>query len=318
MTKKPFDVLVVGELNVDLILFGMVQPPELGKEILADRMTLTMGSSSAIFAVNLAALGAKVAFAGRLGDDAFGRLVLESLQKGGVDTRNIIVDPSTPTGITAVLGWGGDRSMVTYKGAMDDLKEADITGEMLTGARHLHVSSFYLQDGLRPGCASLFKRAHDAGLSTSFDTQWDPQETWQGVHEVLEHTDIFLPNDAEALAITKTEKIEDALAALHRSGRTVVVKAGEKGAWMRNADAKDFRVEQLLVNLVDAVGAGDTFDAGFVHARLKGYDDKSALAFANAVAAHSVTAAGGTAALADRGATKQWLKQQGFNGDLQG
>ncbi|MFH0881772.1 MAG: sugar kinase [bacterium] len=318
MTNKPFDVLVVGELNADLILFGMTQSPELGKEILADRMTLTMGSSSAIFAVNLASLGAKVAFAGRLGEDAFGKLVLESLQQGGVDTSSIIVDPSTPTGVTAVLGWGGDRAMVTFKGAMDDLKEVDITDGMLARARHLHVSSFYLQDELRPGCATLFKRAHDAGLTTSFDTQWDPAETWKGVHDVLKHTDIFLPNESEALAISGAHDIADAIEALHHRGMTLVVKAGGQGAKMRNAEGVEFQVEPLDVNVVDAVGAGDSFDAGFVYAGLRGFDDENALTFANAIAAYSVTAAGGTAALTDRDGTQRWLTQHGFKGDQKG
>lgn len=311
--SRPFDVLVVGELNADLILFGLEQPPTLGKEILADRMTLTMGSSSAIFAVNLAALGAKVAFVGKLGDDAFGKLVLDGLKTGGVNTDHIIVDPALDTGVTAILGWSGDRAMVTHKGAMDHLVEGDVTGEMLASATHLHVSSFYLQDGLRPGCGQLFKRAHEAGMTTSFDTQWDPQERWEVVSEVLEHTDVFLPNESEALGITGSDSVDEAMDALHRPGMTVAIKAGREGAWLRSTDGREHRVQPHDVSEVDAVGAGDTFDAGFVYARLRGYDDEKALRFANAVAAHSVTQPGGTAALADRAETAAWLKSHGFD-----
>jgi len=316
VTDKKFDVLVVGELNADLILFGIDQPPELGKEILASRMTLTMGSSSAIFAVNLAALGARVAFAGRLGDDPFGRLVLESLQRGEVDTSDIIVDSSTPTGVTSILGWGGDRAMITFKGAMDDLKGTDVTDDMLDQAHHLHVSSFYLQDGLRPGCATLFSRAHQAGLTTSFDTQWDPAETWEGVLDVLEHTDIFLPNESEVLAISNAPDLDSAMDALHREGMTLAVKIGNRGARVRSAQGEEFKAAPLDVKIVDAVGAGDTFDAGFVLARLRGLGDERALTFANAVAAYSVTSAGGTAALANREGTRRWLEQHGLSGEL--
>lgn len=311
--SQQFDVLVVGELNADLLLFGIDQPPVLGKEILAERMTLTMGSSSAIFAVNLASLGANVAFAGRLGDDAFGQLVLESLKKGGVDTSNIIVDPEQDTGVTAILGWGGDRAMVTHKGAMDFLVERDITDEMLASAKHLHVSSFYLQDGLRPGCEALFERAQAAGMTTSLDTQWDPAETWKTVKDVLPHTDIFLPNDAEALGISGESTLEASLDQLHRRGMTLAVKAGSEGARLRTSDGNDLSVQPHGVTEVDAVGAGDTFDAGFIYARLRGIGDEEALRFANAVAAHSVTAAGGTAALADKTATRAWLKSHGFD-----
>ena len=179
--KEPLDVLVVGELNVDLLLYGIGQPPELGKEILADRMTLTMGSSSAIFAANLAALGSRTGFIGRLGKDVFGDLVRESLEAAGVQTGGLMVREEEVTGATVVLGWGGDRAMVTHKGAMDHLAAEDVSDERLAGARHLHVSSFFLQEGLRPGCAALFARAKRLGLSTSFDPQWDPEERWEGL-----------------------------------------------------------------------------------------------------------------------------------------
>ena len=101
--EVPFDVLVVGELNVDLILNGLQSMPVVGKEILAEAMTLTLGSSSAIFASNLSCLGTKVAFLGRVGDDSFGSLTIESLRAKGVDTRLLIHTPEHATGATIVL-----------------------------------------------------------------------------------------------------------------------------------------------------------------------------------------------------------------------
>ena len=70
--KKQFDVLVIGELNVDIILHNIDNFPEVGKEVLAQQMTLTLGSSSAIFASNISSLGASVAFLGKIGNDEFG------------------------------------------------------------------------------------------------------------------------------------------------------------------------------------------------------------------------------------------------------
>ena len=89
-TMKQFDIIALGELNVDLILNNIEGFPEVGKEKFAKQMTLTLGSSTAIFAANAAALGAKVAFCGMIGNDSFGDLVESSLQAKGVDTRYLI------------------------------------------------------------------------------------------------------------------------------------------------------------------------------------------------------------------------------------
>lgn len=311
MSRK-LDVLVVGELNVDLLMYGIPGAPELGKEILADRMTLTMGSSSAIFAVNLASLGSKVGFVGRLGHDVFGELVIESLKEGGVDTSRLIVKDDHITGATVALGWGKDRAMVTHKGAMDFLTAQDVTDEMLAEARHLHVSSFFLQDGLRPGIVNLFERAHEQGLTTSFDTQWDPEEEWRGVRDVLPQVDIFLPNQAEAMAMTGAFTASEAAALLHEAAKSIVVKCGNQGAMMIDSEGHSRSVKPHKVDVVDEVGAGDTFDAAYVHARLKGLNEKACLAFANAVAAFSVTAPGGTTALKNRSELEAWLKTSGI------
>ncbi|HID39003.1 MAG TPA: carbohydrate kinase family protein, partial [Calditrichaeota bacterium] len=126
MSKKEFDVLVVGELNIDLILNWIDGFPEMGKEKIADQMTLTLGSSSAIFASNLSALGAKVAFLGKIGNDRFGDLVIDSLKDKGVDTGFIIRDSKLATGATIVLNYAEDRAMVTHPGAMNHLTIDDV------------------------------------------------------------------------------------------------------------------------------------------------------------------------------------------------
>jgi len=309
MTNQPLDVLVVGELNVDLLLYGMPGAPELGKEILADRMTLTMGSSSAIFAVNLTSLGSKVGFVGKLGGGVFGKVVKDGLQKGGVDTSRLIVSDEYTTGVTVALGWEKDRAMVTYKGAMDHLVQEDVTDEMLDSAKHLHVSSFFLQEGLKPGCAELFRRAHAKGLSTSFDTQWDPEEKWEGVKEVLRETDIFIPNQSEATAISNTTTAESAARELYVDGKTVVVKSGSDGAFQIGPSGNSSYASPIETKVVDEIGAGDTFDAAYVHARLQGWGEVNCLRYANAVASFSITASGGTEALSNKKNLDGWLEK---------
>ena len=183
MIIKQFDVITVGELNVDLILNKIQGFPEVGKEILAKNMTLTLGSSSAIFASNLSSLGTKVSFIGKVGDDMFGEVVTTELSAKGVDSSLLLTDTELNTGVTVVLNYQEDRANVTYPGAMESLTLDDITEDKLKLGRHMHFASLFLQDGISPDVIGLFKRAKEAGLTTSLDTQWDPSEQWSFDYE---------------------------------------------------------------------------------------------------------------------------------------
>jgi sugar/nucleoside kinase (ribokinase family) len=296
---KQLDVAVVGELNVDLILDQIQGLPELGKEKIAGAMTLTLGSSSAIFASNLSALGARVGFIGKLGEDVFGDLVLASLQRRGVAVERILMQKQIGTGATVVINDAHDRAMLTYKGAMDDLRRADIDWNYVRTARHFHLSSYFLQSGLKPDCAALFEQAKALGLSTSLDTNWDPEEKWdRALFEVLPHVDVFLPNEDEALRIARNDTIEAALQTLAQHANTVVIKRGKNGAVARQGQAL-VKTKGFEVKSVDAVGAGDSFDAGFIFKWLRGGDLRQCLEFGNMCGALSVTRAGGTAAFSN-------------------
>ena len=138
---KQFDIIALGELNVDLILNQIEGEPEVGKEKFAKQMTLTLGSSTAIFAANAAALGAKVAFCGMIGDDSFGDLVESSLKANGVDTRFLIRQNKYATGATICMSYDEDRANLTYQGAMDYMSLEDIDPEVFNSAKHIHISS---------------------------------------------------------------------------------------------------------------------------------------------------------------------------------
>ena len=192
MMDKPFDVLVIGELNVDLIFDQIEKFPEMGKEMIAERMTVTLGSSSAILASNLSTIGAKVRFVGQLGQDSFGDHVISSLQSRGVNTDYILRSPKHATGATVVLNYGENRAMVTYPGAMKYLTVYDIPDEAFTTCRHLHLSSVFLQPGIANDLIALFKKAKSLGLTTSIDPQWDPSERWDiALPSLLPHIDLF-------------------------------------------------------------------------------------------------------------------------------
>lgn len=146
---KPYDILAIGELNVDLILNNIDGEPEVGKEKFAGDMILTLGSSTAIFAANAAALGAKVGFVGMIGQDTLGNLIRESLEAKGVDTSMLIETDEHSSGATIVLNYGEDRAMVTYQGAMAVMSFADIDKSVFEKCRHIHISSIFLQPALK-------------------------------------------------------------------------------------------------------------------------------------------------------------------------
>jgi sugar/nucleoside kinase (ribokinase family) len=297
MENKKFDVLVVGELNVDLILNSIDSFPEMGKEKLAKRMNLTLGSSSAIFASNLSSLGSKVSFVGKIGNDQFGTLVNDSLANKGVNTDYLIRSEEWNTGATIVLNFDEDRAMVTYPGAMEHLTINDIPDESLRLSKHLHFSSYFLQPGMQPGIENLFKKAKEFGLTTSLDIQWDPNEKWDfDYQKVLPFVDVFLPNEQELLFLTKGKSIKDAVKKLETIANHMVVKLGSKGSLLV-ADGKSiFKESYLNKNVVDAIGAGDSFNAGFIFKFINGFSLEDCQDFGNLSGAINTTAAGGTTA----------------------
>jgi len=309
--KRKFDVIVVGELNVDLILNHVRSFPEVGKEKLADDMILTLGSSSAIFASNLSALGTKVSFIGKIGNDIFGRFCKAQLNEKGVDTSMLIQKDELKTGATVVLNFGEDRAMVTYQGSMKNLGITDITREILNSAAHLHFSSYFLQPGFKDGLESLFKMAKEEGLTTSLDVQWDPAEKWDfDYRKILPYTDIFLPNETELLNLTGKDSIDTALNEIEGYGKLILVKKGKQGSLLSFnktvVEAKSF----LNNEVVDAIGAGDSFNAGFILKFIQGFPPEDCQKFGNLIGAISTTKAGGTTAFINYEETMKIAKEK--------
>lgn len=307
--EKRFDVVVVGELNVDLIMNRIDKFPIVGKEVLAQDMDLLLGSSSAIFASNISTLGASVTFIGKLGKDGFGDFVLQNLSEKSVHTGNIIIDERGYTGVTVVLNFGNDRAMVTSPGAMNSFALTDIGAEKIMEARHLHISSIYLQQGLRKDVVALLKAAKALGLTTSVDPQWDPLEKWDvDLPALLSYTDIFLPNMSELMAQTRTRNSSETLEYIKDYDNTIVVKDGIRGAYLW--DGKSLLHQPAFVNshAIDAIGAGDSFDAGFVIRYLEGASWEECLRFGTLTGAVSTTAAGGTGAFSSIDSVKQVAK----------
>ena len=289
-----YDLVVLGDANPDLVLRGDVEPAFGQAERLVDDALLTVGGSGAIMACGAARLGLRVAICGVVGDDAFGRFMREQLTARSVDTVGLHVRDDRPTGVTVVLSRGQDRAILTYPGTIGALEPSMMDPLLLRDTRHLHVSSFFLQDALVPGLPSLFDLAREAGATTSVDPNWDPAERWDGgLFDVLARTDVFLPNAEEAMRIAGVGDVAEAARRLAEMTGTVVVKAGGEGALALHADAEPVFAPARRVDVVDTTGAGDSFDAGFLAASLEGRPLPEALAFAAACGALSTRASGG-------------------------
>lgn len=288
-----FDILVAGEINPDLILAGNFVP-EFGQvEKLVEDASLTVGSSSAIFACGAARLGLKVAFIGVCGDDVFGSFMLDEMSKRGVDVSHVMVRAHRQTGLSVILNQGSDRAILTHPGLMADLQVSDISDKLLRQARHLHVASYFLQTNLQPDLPNLFRHAHSLGLTTSLDTNYDPSEQWLGFDELLAVTNVFLPNEKESLSLTRESNIDLAADRLSSKVETVGIKLGAAGALgVRNGQKVE--VPSIPVNVVDTIGAGDSFDAGFIFGYLNSWSLENTLRLACVCGGLSTQCAGGT------------------------
>jgi sugar/nucleoside kinase (ribokinase family) len=296
MESRQFDVVVVGELNPDLILSGDVSPEFGQKEKLISSAVLAIGSSSAIFACGAARLGLRVAFIGKVGVDLFGRYIYQSLNERAIDTKGIVEDLETTTGISIILSRGIDRAILTYPGTISRLKYTDINQDIILRSRHLHIGSYFLLEELRPKLPKLVDLAHQFGLSVSLDTNYDPSEKWQdGVFQLLEKVDVFLPNEVECEHISGKSDLNQAVDVLRTKVKYLAVKQGQKGAFLCFG-SKVFRAKTIPVVVVDSVGAGDSFDAGFIYGYLAAWEPAQILKFATICGSLSTQKSGGTAA----------------------
>jgi sugar/nucleoside kinase (ribokinase family) len=288
-------ILVIGEINVDLVFKNCQALPSPGREVLAEDFIMAPGSSSMICAMGLARLGNPVAFHGKLGSDSWGDYCLDALRAAGIDIASVRPDAALRTGATVSLSTPQDRALVTFPGAIDALRADEVSDALLASADHLHVSSYYLQRALRPDCRKLLARARGAGLSTSLDPGFDPQQAWApDLLDTLTEVDLFLPNELELAAITGHDDVLAGLRSLDNGHTQTVVKRGQLGcAALEHGHL--LQVPAFAVDPIDSTGAGDSFDAGFLHAWLRGLPLFDCLRSGSACGSLSTRSIGGTA-----------------------
>jgi sugar/nucleoside kinase (ribokinase family) len=310
--NQRFDVTIAGEINLDLILYGLPEVMPLERELLANDFRVTLGSSSAIVAHNIAALGLSVGFITRLGDDVLGSIALERLAEKGVDlTRVRRTTGGASTGVTILLYHGDKRHTLTYPGTMFEMAAADLDLAYLASGRHFHLSSLFLHKALQPDLPGICRQLKSEGLTLSLDTNDDPEDRWDsGLDELLSIVDIFLPNEFEACRISGKSDAESAIEELAKRVPLVAVKCGKRGALVQAASRR-WLLPAAAVTPVDTIGAGDSFDAGFLAAYLRGDAPDACAAFGNLTAALSTLRPGGTEAFRDAGLVRSFLSRAG-------
>jgi len=297
-SSRKFDFSVVGELNLDLVLYGLPPELELDREHIASDMRLTLGSSSAIFAHNLALLGNRVAFHSAIGADTLGELCLTRLAESGTDVSAVRKFPDKQTGLTVILPRPVKRYILTFPGVMADMRFEDLDLDLVFSTQHLHISSLFLQRALRPRVAELFRLAKRAGLTTSLDTNDDPDGRWDLDNDIFRHLDVLLPNESEACRLAKGATPEASLETLAKQVPLVAMKRGERGAVAKRGEVEVVS-SPFPTEVADSIGAGDSFDADFLHQYIRGASLEVCLRFGNLTGALSTTRQGGTEAFRD-------------------
>ena len=312
MSERAKRVLVVGEINIDLICQGYHAFPTPGREVLVDDFQMVLGSASAISAMGLARLGTPVAFFGKVGDDPAGHFCLNAMRERGIDLNPVIVDPGLKTGVTVAITTPTDRALVSFLGSIASLSEKDVPRGLFAQADHLHVSSFYLQEGLRPGVKTLFREAQASGLTTSLDPGFDPSEKWEpDLVDLLSHVNVFFPNEVELRALTRCDDPSEALRRLERPSTRVVAKLGAEGAMTIDDAGRLLHVPAPRVAVTDTTGAGDSFNAGFLHAWLGGAALIDCLRLGVACGSLSTRGLGGTKTQPDLAEARAFLAAMG-------
>lgn len=293
-----YDVMAFADVCADLIVTGNVRPRFKQVEQFVD-YSLQIGGSGAIFAAQMARLGASTALLGWLGRDIFGEYVYTELKATGVDVTRLKLHREIQTCLGLALSEPNDRAILTHLGALNAATPNDLDPNLLQLCRHWHIAGYFLLPHLQPAWKTWLELCRANGVTTSLDTNWDPSEQWLGVTELLPLIDVFLPNEAEALAISKQSNVYAAAQTLADFGPLVVVKRGAQGALAingsemqaLNASASPFRPAEI----VDTTGAGDNFDAGFLHAWLCQEDIQTCLDLAHRCAVSSLEFPGGIA-----------------------
>jgi sugar/nucleoside kinase (ribokinase family) len=304
------DCLSAGILVADHLSPPIERLPDAGQLVLVDDLPLAIGGCAANTAIDLARLALRVGILGCVGRDPFGQFLVETLGQRGIDTKHIRrVEGRGTSGTLIINVRGQDRRFIHAIGANAALRAQDISPDLVTKARVFYVGGYLLMPGLEQnGLCELFRTARRAGVKTVLDVVLPgPGDHWTKLDKLLSETDVFLPNDDEAAAITgKTDPLEQAEQFRAAGAGTVVITCGQKGTYLTSAQRR-LRAGVYDVPFVGGTGAGDAFDAGYIAGLLLGEDEEGCLRWGSALGASCVRGIGATETVFDRAGAQEFM-----------
>ena len=291
-------VACLGILVADVVGKPIEAFPPRGTLATVERMELHAGGCAANTGIALARLGVPTAVLGKVGADGFGGFLRRTLEESGVETQGVVVDPAASTSATMVaVHADGERTFLHHTGANAAYTAAEVDWSRIAQADVLHVAGpFLMERFIGADCAAVLERAKALGKTTTLDTVWDFTGRWMAtLAPSLPFLDYALPSLEEARRITGREEPRDiAQVFLDHGVGTVGIKMGAAGAYVRTAGGDELTLPALRVEVVDALGAGDAWAAGFLCGLTRGWDLERTARFANAVGACCVQALGAT------------------------
>ena len=291
------DCFSAGILVADYLCDPIDRFPAAGELVLTEQLSLRIGGCAANTALDLARLGANVGIVGCVGDDPFGQFVIDTLSAQNIDTEHIrrIVQTST-SGTLIVNVQGEDRRFIHAIGANAALKASDISSELIRQAKVFYLGGYLLMPGLAADeLADLFRTARTAGVKTVLDVVLpDDRNYWADLEPLLAETDVFLPNEDEAAALTGLQDpIQQAERFLQAGAQTAVITCGDSGTVLFSHDVR-VKSGVYSVPFVGGTGAGDAFTAGDIAGMLRGEDPSGCLHWGSALGASCVRGVGAT------------------------
>lgn len=287
-------VSVIGCVQMDLVMTPVSALPPSGATRFVDELGMRPGGAGANAALAFTDVGVRPRLAGALGDDAFGRWLLDAMRAAGLAEELLVVAGQATGATVACESPGHDRSFLTYLG-VNATWDATMIAPGVLDTDHLLLCDYFAAPGMqRESARTILGTARAAGARTYFDTSWDPRDwpsaSQQEVRELLPLVDVFLPNEAEACAIAGVPDVREAARLLqtHSSG-WVVVKLGADGCLAVGPDGQTLTAAAPRVRLVDSTGAGDAFNAGLITAFSRGADWPDALLAATSLASSIVS-----------------------------
>lgn len=309
----PLDCLSVGLLVADHLCAPITHLPRAGELVLSDHLSLNIGGCAANAAIDLARVGVRVGVVGCVGDDPFGRFVIETLDRAGADTGSIRTLTEVGTSGTLIINvQGEDRRFVHTIGANGKISVRDIPIERVREAKVLYVGGYLLMPSLQAeALAELFRQARAQGVTTMVDVVVPgPGNYLRQLEPLLPETDVFLPNNDEAQLLTGESDPRRQAEWFRAAGaRTVVITCGGRGTVLA-ADGLRLEAGAYPVDYVGATGAGDAFDAGYIVGLLESGDPRRALEWGSALGASCVRSISATESVFDRQQAEDFMRSQ--------